>query len=249
MDSDRTARRGDGRTEAGPWPLPSGAGVGAAGPGLSPAEDAGPREGEPGEVATGVLDRAAASLPQHDLHGINLVKVPPSRGQDASGVLRRTRLTEEPLEEARRRPRPHRWRLRAVYTALVVVLVVGLAVGVTSRARLHRTNAEVTSTQARLHHTLEQARRAEATLTAVSAQASSAAHILGTETAQLASVQSQLASTEADVFANGVSINDLDLCLAGVEQALNQISLNDQSGAAATLDGVAASCRGAAPSP
>jgi hypothetical protein len=86
-------------------------------------------------------------------------------------------------------------------------------------------------------------------LTAVSAQATSAAQILATETAQLASVQSQLASAEADVFANGVSINDLDLCLSGVERALNQISLDDQAGAAATLDGVASSCRGAAPSP
>jgi hypothetical protein len=96
---------------------------------------------------------------------------------------------------------------------------------------------------------VDRARQAETTWAAVSAQATSAAQLLATETTQLALVQSQLASAEADVFANGVSINDLDTCLSGVEQALNQISLDDQSGAATTLDGVAASCRGALPSP
>ena len=35
----------------------------------------------------------------------------------------------------------------------------------------------------------------------------------------------------SDVFAKGVSISQLDTCLSGVEQALNQISLGDQSGA------------------
>ena len=53
---------------------------------------------------------------------------------------------------------------------------------------------------------------------------------LATETSQLAAAQAQLASTEANVFANGVSINDLDTCLSGVEQALNQISLGRPGG-------------------
>jgi hypothetical protein len=131
----------------------------------------------------------------------------------------------------------------------MVALVATLAVGATSRAHLRRTDTQLTAVRARLHRTVGRARVAQAALETVTGQAVSAARVLATETQQLASVQSQLASTEANVFANGVSINDLDSCLAGVEQALNQISLGDQHGAAATLNGVAASCRAAAPAP
>ncbi len=200
-------------------------------------------------MVTGLLDRGPEATRERDLGGSSLVDDALTHGSDPGRVPRRASLSTVRVDTTRHPSRPHRWRLRTVYAAVVVVLVVGVAVGVTSRARLHRTDVELTSTQVRLRHTVAQARRAEAKLTAVSAQASSAAHLLGTETAQLASVQSQLASAEADVFANGVSINELDLCLSGVEQALNQISLNDQSGAATTLDGVAGSCRAAAPSP
>ena len=45
----------------------------------------------------------------------------------------------------------------------------------------------------------------------------------------------------------GVSISNLDTCLAGVEKALNQIALANQTGAAATLQGVASNCRAAEP--
>ena len=132
---------------------------------------------------------------------------------------------------------------------VLVVLAAGVAMGASSRAQLHRTDAELTAVRARLHQTVGRARQAESRLAAVTAQATSAAHLLSTETAQLASVQSQLASTEANVFANGVSINNLDTCLSGVEQALNEISLGDQHDAATTLNGVAASCRAATPAP
>jgi hypothetical protein len=120
-------------------------------------------------------------------------------------------------------PRPGRHGLGWAYAAVVVVVAVAVAVGLSGRAHLQRTDTDLTATRARLH--------------------------VAVDTAQLASVQAQLASTEANVFANGVSINDLDTCLSGVERALNQISLNDQVDAASTLDGVAASCRAAAPAP
>jgi hypothetical protein len=142
-----------------------------------------------------------------------------------------------------------RHRLRWAYAAIVVVVAVAVAVGLSSRAQLQRTDTELTATRGRLHLAVDRARAAEVRLSAVTAEASSAASLLTAETAQLASVQAQLASTEANVFANGVSINDLDTCLSGVERALNQISLDDQVDAAATLNSVAGSCRAAAPSP
>ena len=84
-------------------------------------------------------------------------------------------------------------------------------------------------------------------LGSVTAQSAAAARTLATETSQLAAVEAQLAATEANVHADGVSIDDLDTCLSGVEQALNEISIDDQHGAASTLDGVAAPCRAAEP--
>ena len=218
----------------------------------------GPDRFDAGEVVTGVLDPGLRSG-----GGIGPVAVPEASDLFDQLVTRR----RTPIVPAHRPPdrypdrtpdpglvrrRGRRWgrrRLGWTYAVVIVMLAAVVAVGVSSRAQLHRTDDELTAVRARLHQTVQRARQAEAGLAAVTAQATSAAHLLATETGQLASVQSQLATTEANVFANGVSINDLDTCLSGVEQALNQISLNDQTGAATTLNGVAGSCRAAAPSP
>jgi hypothetical protein len=250
MDSERTARRTDRPTGARSWRSTPGGEFGGAGDGAesSPTGGAGPREPD-GDVVTDLLDPEPATRRGNGETSTFIGDPTTGRPSLPAKGSRRHVLPTAPADDETVRPNQRRWRVRVAYAMVIVALGVGVAIGVSSRAQLHRTDAEVASTQARLRHTLDQARRAEATLTAVSAQATSAASILATETAQLASVQSQLASAEADVFTNGVSINDLDLCLSGVERALNQISLADQAGAAATLDGVAASCRGAAPSP
>ncbi len=145
--------------------------------------------------------------------------------------------------------RPVRWRLPLAYVVASALLVTGVLVAVDTHARLHRTDTELTAVRAQLRHTIGRAHRAEAALATVTSQSATAAAALATETTQLGAAEAQWESTEVNVFANGVSINDLDTCLAGVEQALNQISLNDQTGAAVTLDGVAAACRAAEPSP
>ncbi len=130
----------------------------------------------------------------------------------------------------------------------LALLVTTVFVAVDTHARLHRTNTDLSSVRDHLRQTIGRAHRAEAGLATVTAQSTAAASTLATETSQLAAANAQLESTEANVFANGVSINNLDACLAGVERALNQISLNDQAGAATTLNGVAAACRAAEPS-
>jgi len=80
------------------------------------------------------------------------------------------------------------------------------------------------------------------------AQSDQAGHTLSSDSNQLAADQAQLARAQAGIFAQGVSISDLDMCLSGVEKSLNQISLDDESGAAATLSGVASTCKDAEPS-
>jgi hypothetical protein len=140
-----------------------------------------------------------------------------------------------------------RWRLVLTYGLIMVVLAVALSVAFGARGRLHGTDTQLVATRARLAGTVARAHRAEVALGVVSAQSITAAHTLAIETSQLAAVQAQLATTEANVSADGVSIINLDTCLSGVEQALNEISIDDQRGAASTLDGVAPSCRAAEP--
>jgi hypothetical protein len=155
---------------------------------------------------------------------------------------RRRRFPEQPG-----RVRTSRWRLVLAYGLMVVVLAVAVSVAFGARGRLHGTDSQLVATRARLARTVTRAHRAEVALGVVTAQSTAAAHTLATETSQLASVEAQLAATEANVSADGVSINNLDACLSGVEQALNEISIDDQHGAASTLGGVAASCRAAEP--
>jgi hypothetical protein len=135
------------------------------------------------------------------------------------------------------------------YVAVLALLIGGVVVAVTANHGLRATNHQLTAVRVRLEQTIGRAQVAEHHLKAVAAESTAAGTTLSTETAQLTAAQAQLASTEADVFTNGVSIGQLDTCLAGVERALNQISLNDQQGAEASLDGVATACRAAEPSP
>jgi hypothetical protein len=115
-------------------------------------------------------------------------------------------------------------------------------------SQLGRTNRSLTSTRAELRRTLEQVATTGAALARITGQSTAAGQTLEMETAQLGTDQQQLAAAEANIHANGVSIADLDTCLSGVEKALNQISLGNKSGAVATLNGVASSCRKAQPS-
>jgi hypothetical protein len=135
------------------------------------------------------------------------------------------------------------------YVAVLILLIGGTVVAVTANHGLRTTNRQLAAVRVRLAQTVHRAHVAERHLGTVAAESTAAGATLSTETAQLTAAQAQLASTEADVFTNGVSISQLDTCLAGVERALNQISLNDQQGAAASLDGVATACRAAEPSP
>ncbi len=152
-------------------------------------------------------------------------------------------------------PRRHRslwsWHSRLVTTTVVVVLVAlattAVVVGWRAHTGLRHTTTSVVAEQARLHQTLGSLAEARSSLAAVSSQSSVAAASLAADERQLASVQSQLAKAQANEVSQGINIADLDQCLAGVEQALNQVSLGNPAGAATTLHGVATECRSAEP--
>jgi hypothetical protein len=71
--------------------------------------------------------------------------------------------------------------------------------------------------------------------------------MLDTESSELAIDQSHLSAAEADITTKGVNISDLNTCLSGVQQALNEISLGDRPAAVTSLDRVGPTCQAAEP--
>jgi type II secretory pathway component PulM len=144
--------------------------------------------------------------------------------------------------------RRRRRRRLLAYVVVSILLVTAVVVGVQANRQLTRTDASLASIRGQLRQTTAQVATARSQLATAVAHSEADEGTLRTETAQLAADQGQLAKVQDDVQAKGVSIGQLDLCLSGVEQALNQIAVGDQPGAAATLNGVSANCQGAEPS-
>jgi hypothetical protein len=133
------------------------------------------------------------------------------------------------------------------YGCAVVLLVGAVWVTVDTAARLHRTDAELAAVQARVQHTVARIHVTRVALHKVSVQSATAARLLDTASSELAADQSHLSAAEADVTTNGVNIADLNTCLSGVQQALNEISLGDRPAAVTSLDRVGPTCRSAEP--
>jgi hypothetical protein len=141
-----------------------------------------------------------------------------------------------------------RWGYLVVCLVGVALLSASTAVAIEAHVQLHRTDGALSSVRARLSQTDTLLIEARAQLAVDTPQSDQAGHSLSTESTQLAADQAQLAQAQAGVYAQGVSISDLDTCLSGVEESLNQLSLGNESGAATTLNGVAATCKDAEPS-
>ncbi len=136
---------------------------------------------------------------------------------------------------------------RAVVALVMAALVAAMVVAFVSHGQLRKADSTLATTRSELRHTLAAVAVSRTELLNVTGQAEVAGQTLTAAAAQLATDQTRLAQAQADEFYQGVSINQLDLCLAGVEQSLNQIALGNTAGAAATLEGVAANCRSAEP--
>ena len=103
-----------------------------------------------------------------------------------------------------------RWGFLVVCLVGVVLLSASTAVAVGAHAQQHRTDAALASVRARLSQMDTLLIEARAQLAVDTAQSNQAGHTLSTESAQLAADQAQLAQAQAGVYAQGVSISDLD---------------------------------------
>ncbi len=163
--------------------------------------------------------------------------------------------TETPAHSAGAQRSPSRpWSraarvLRAMALAtLLIALLVGVTVGLVTHASLDGANGRLTAARAGLLGSQEYQKAAVARLHTLSDAAAAEAFELGIDSSQLSGLDDQLALSQSNVLSQGIRISDLDACLSGVEQALNQISLGNAAGAGSTLSQVGPDCNGAEPS-
>jgi hypothetical protein len=136
---------------------------------------------------------------------------------------------------------------RRLVTAVVgvVVLVAGSLVLVSDlRARTEIGTADVSVTSA--GHQLARLRtdlaRAEQRLAGARARRAVVTRAFDDAQFTLSVTQKSLARDEAGIHSQGVDVGELDSCLSGVEQALNQISVGQTAGGLASLRASSSSC-------
>lgn len=172
--------------------------------------------------------------------------MPPGRGTALDDWGADERMPDD--GRAARGTRVGGWWMWMVVMVGVVALVAAVLVGVHVHRQERHTDEALASSRTRLHQVETRLGAARTELDGLSTRSAAAGETLAATENQLVSLQADLSHDEANEFLSGVNIADLDQCLAGVERALNQISLSDPGGAATTLSGVSASCTAAEPS-
>jgi len=161
-------------------------------------------------------------------------------------VVGRTPGADEATAPGRQPIRRHRWWAVALVCAVCVTLV-----GASALVAGNEVRTDIRFDQA--HRSLDAARRrialAGADLTTVRSQLDTVdgqveqdAAVLSQDTSQLRGLESALTSARSDVSNQTSAIGDLNSCLAGVEQALNALSVGDQTYAIDALDAVSTTC-------
>jgi septal ring factor EnvC (AmiA/AmiB activator) len=129
---------------------------------------------------------------------------------------------------------------------LTAVVLIVTFLGISSlqaRSQFRQTSARLAHTRATLRQTVSELQRARVSLAKTTAQGHATQETLARVNSQLSAARAQLSTDQRSLYIQGVSISAVDSCLAGVESALNEIALNDSSGAAASLNQVASSCQ------
>ncbi len=160
---------------------------------------------------------------------------------------------DDVVPDATSAPTPRRHRLWAVAAAVALALVLtGIISDLQVRSDLRQARASLASTRAHLTVVLANLSAVEATLARTSAQRSDLQAALARTSQQLAGAEDSLAGTKQQLsgaqlglLADGVNTVALNTCLAGVEQALNQVAVGNTSGAAFSISLVASSCQAA----
>lgn len=134
----------------------------------------------------------------------------------------------------------------------MALLTAGVLSDLNVRSQLRAARSSLVATRSRLAVTLKRLSSVEASLSTTSNERDTlqvalkltAWELSGVETS-LTSTQANLANANSGLTVKSTEIASLNTCLAGVGQALNQISVGDQTGAVASMSSVASSCQSA----
>jgi hypothetical protein len=130
-----------------------------------------------------------------------------------------------------------------------VVLALALAYVISdqvqARDRYAQAQAALGVTLQRTHATGAQLDEVHRELSILKTQVGSDSTAFSQEFSQLLGAQTSLAAAKAHVTQQALLISSLKTCLAGVEQALNELAVGKQPGAIAALNSVSVSCSAA----
>jgi hypothetical protein len=136
--------------------------------------------------------------------------------------------------------------------AALALLTTGVVTDLHVRSELGQARSSLASTRARLSHTRS---RLTATLRTLTATTSTLTSVTGERETlrvelslvawELSGAESNLATAKSGLSSQQAAIAALGTCLGGVERALNQISVGQQSGAVSSISGVSTSCQSA----
>ncbi len=139
--------------------------------------------------------------------------------------------------------RRRRWIIGALVFALFVA-ALGYLIGneLQANTQFDQTHNSLNLTSHRIDAALAQLRPIRQELGVVNGQVSADSTALAQDTAQLQGVQKVLTNTYATLTNQTSTIGSLQVCLGGVEQALNALAVGDQAHAIDALDTVSSSC-------
>lgn len=186
------------------------------------------------------------------LNGVSLVNgtgLPPD-ADDETGTPVAPKSLGLTLAPRRRSVRRRRLIALAAVLCALAMLTVGVRSDLRVRSELRQDRLSLGVTRSRLAVTLRRLTSVQTSLSSTTGERDTlqvalkitAWELSGAET-NLASTQANLANANTGLSLDGTDIASLNTCLAGVGQALNQISVGDQNGAVTSMSAVAGSCQ------
>ncbi len=142
----------------------------------------------------------------------------------------------------------HRRRWLAVTTVCAAVATFVWALGfvalneVHANTRFDQVHLSVDATHRQLDVVLADLTKVRGNLRVVGGQVGVDEKTLTWDSTELQGLESALTSARTHVWDNTSAIGGLQVCLDGVEQALNALSVNEQTTAVSALDAVSTSC-------
>lgn len=155
---------------------------------------------------------------------------------------------ERVLPDDRRR---NRFRRRTWIIGLLALAVVSTAIGYvasderSANTRFDQTHQALNLTRRSIDKVVTTLGVTRHELVAVDGQVGDDTATLAKDSSQLKGAVTALANARAHVSDQATVLSDLQICLGGVQQALNALAVGGQSLAISALNSVASSCQGA----